>query len=59
MEQMDLVYSRNDIFQVAPQARKTLRVLPPGKSKTQKLVIGDQNGAVSCIGMKKGEVSVS
>ncbi|NXW31013.1 BBS7 protein, partial [Phaetusa simplex] len=42
--------------QVGVTAQKTMRLLPAsGKKATQKVVVGDQDGVITCFGIKKGE----
>ncbi|CAI5784418.1 Bardet-Biedl syndrome 7 protein isoform X1 [Podarcis lilfordi] len=53
---MDLGLSRVDYLQVGVTSQKTMKLLPAsGRKATQKVVIGDQDGVVTCFGMKKGE----
>ncbi len=54
---MELSLHRSDVFHVASISGESMTFLPLGKSKTQKLVIGDDSGAVNSISWKKGEVS--
>ena len=56
---MDLNYSRLDFAQIGPTCPRTARVLPLGKHKAQKYVVGDQDGVVSCLYYKKGECLTS
>ncbi|NXS45280.1 BBS7 protein, partial [Balaeniceps rex] len=42
--------------QVGVTAQKTMRLLPAsGRKATQKVVVGDQDGVITCFGIKKGE----
>ena len=53
---MELFLERGDLLQLdAISNCGTLKLLPPGKSKKQKVVIGDDSGTVSCYEFKKGE----
>jgi len=54
-----LNYSRLDFAQIGPTCPRTARVLPLGKHKAQKYVVGDQDGVVSCLYYKKGECLTS
>ncbi len=51
----ELPLSRSDLTQVSPIAgRHTARVLPLGKHKTQRVVVGDSDGQLLCFAMKRG-----
>ncbi|XP_015717394.1 Bardet-Biedl syndrome 7 protein [Coturnix japonica] len=53
---MELSLSRVDYMQVGVTAQKTMRLLPAsGRRATQKVVVGDQDGVITCFGIKKGE----
>ncbi|XP_073428110.1 BBSome complex member BBS7 isoform X2 [Dendrobates tinctorius] len=53
---MELQLNRVDYLQVGVTAQKTMRLLPAsGRRATQKVVIGDQDGVVTCFGIKKSE----
>ncbi|KAM3672856.1 BBSome complex member BBS7 isoform 2-T2 [Ammospiza maritima maritima] len=53
---MEPSLARVDYLQVGVTAQKTMRLLPAsGKKATQKVVVGDQDGVVTCFGIKKGE----
>ncbi|XP_030047637.1 BBSome complex member BBS7 [Microcaecilia unicolor] len=53
---MELNLNRVDYIQVGVTSPKTMRLLPAsGRRATQKVVIGDHNGVVTCFGIKKGE----
>ncbi|XP_074893184.1 BBSome complex member BBS7 isoform X2 [Buteo buteo] len=53
---MELSLARVDYLQVGVTAQKTMRLLPAsGRKATQKVVVGDQDGVVTCFGIKKGE----
>ncbi|XP_048365921.1 Bardet-Biedl syndrome 7 protein [Sphaerodactylus townsendi] len=53
---MDLDLTRVDYLQVGVTSQKTMKLLPSsGRKATQKVVIGDQDGVVTCFGIKKGE----
>ncbi|XP_054846503.1 Bardet-Biedl syndrome 7 protein isoform X1 [Eublepharis macularius] len=53
---MDLSLTRVDYLQVGVTSQKTMKLLPAsGRKATQKVVIGDQDGVVTCFGIKKGE----
>lgn len=56
---MELSLSKIDLFQVGSTSKNTLKVLPAEDgAKQQKVVVGDETGAVTCIGLKKEEVQV-
>jgi len=55
----DIHFNRNDILQGAATARGCLKVLPLGKSKTQKIVLGSFNGVLQSFSYKKGELLTS
>ena len=56
---MELSLTRGDLLQLDPISRKgTLRLLPIGKKKKQKLVVGDDSGHIGCYKFKKGEPQV-
>lgn len=57
-QMMELSFSRNDLIQVGTQTRKTMKLLPASKGKSQKVVVADQSGVISCFSVKKGEVVV-
>ncbi|XP_051895219.1 Bardet-Biedl syndrome 7 protein isoform X2 [Pristis pectinata] len=53
---MELNLNRVDYLQVGVTSQKTMRLLPAsGRRTIQKVVIGDQDGVVTCFGIKKGE----
>ncbi|XP_069781264.1 Bardet-Biedl syndrome 7 protein isoform X2 [Narcine bancroftii] len=53
---MELNLNRVDYLQVGVTSQKTMRLLPAtGRRATQKVVIGDQDGVITCFGIKKGE----
>ncbi|XP_072112203.1 Bardet-Biedl syndrome 7 protein isoform X1 [Mobula birostris] len=53
---MEVNLNRVDYLQVGVTSQKTMRLLPAsGRRTTQKVVIGDQDGVVTCFGIKKGE----
>ncbi|XP_077135152.1 BBSome complex member BBS7 isoform X1 [Ranitomeya variabilis] len=53
---MELQLNLVDYLQVGVTAQKTMRLLPAsGRRATQKVVIGDQDGVVTCFGIKKSE----
>ncbi|XP_030224004.1 BBSome complex member BBS7 isoform X2 [Gadus morhua] len=53
---MELHLNRVDYMQVGVTSQKTMRLLPAlGKKTTQKVAVADQDGVVTCFGMKKGE----
>lgn len=59
---MDLSLTRIDLLHTDTTNRKCLRVLPPRKKnpgRTQKVVVGDQSGSVTCFGMKRGDVATT
>ena len=53
---MELSLERVDLTQVQTTCRKTMRLLPLGKKRQQKVVVGDETGSLLCFGMKKTEV---
>ncbi|XP_013079429.2 Bardet-Biedl syndrome 7 protein homolog isoform X1 [Biomphalaria glabrata] len=53
MMQLDL--TRVDYLQVGITCQKTMQVLPL-TSKTQKIVVGDNDGQLQCFGLRKGQV---
>jgi len=55
--QMELDLRRVDYLQVASVSRGTLQLLASQKSGTQKVVVGDDTGAITCFAIKKGEVA--
>lgn len=60
MEQYeDLSLTRQDIHQVGPLSKKTLRVLSIGENKVQKVAVGDDLGVLQVFTVRKGEVIVS
>ncbi|XP_029703539.1 BBSome complex member BBS7 isoform X2 [Takifugu rubripes] len=53
---MEIHLNRVDYIQVGVTSQKTMRLLPSsGKKATQKVAIADNDGVLSCFGMKKGE----
>lgn len=53
---MELFFERADLLQLdAISNRNTMHLLPLGKKRKQKLVIGDDTGHVGCYEFKKGE----
>nr|KAF6400434.1 Bardet-Biedl syndrome 7 [Rousettus aegyptiacus] len=53
---MDLNLNRADYLQVGVTSQKTMKLLPASRHRaTQKVVLGDHDGVVTCFGMKKGE----
>ncbi|KAL8206988.1 UNVERIFIED_CONTAM: Bardet-Biedl syndrome 7 protein, partial [Gekko kuhli] len=53
---MELSLTRVDYLQVGVTSQKTMKLLPTsGRKAMQKVVIGDQDGVVTCFGIKKGE----
>ncbi|KAM5194420.1 BBSome complex member BBS7 [Mantella aurantiaca] len=53
---MELQLNRTDYLQVGVTSQKTMRLLPAtGRRATQKVVVGDQDGVVTCFGIKKSE----
>ncbi|XP_019377616.1 PREDICTED: Bardet-Biedl syndrome 7 protein isoform X2 [Gavialis gangeticus] len=54
--ELGLALARVDYVQVGVTSQKTMRLLPAsGRRATQKAVIGDQDGVITCFGIKKGE----
>eukprot|EP00042_Codosiga_hollandica_P048902 m.558250 g.558250 ORF g.558250 m.558250 type:complete len:710 (-) comp57764_c0_seq28:1822-3951(-) len=54
---MDLQLSKQHIFKAGVTSAHTLVVLPSSSSK-DKVAVGDQNGVLTCFGMKKGQSTV-
>ncbi|XP_006629230.1 Bardet-Biedl syndrome 7 protein isoform X1 [Lepisosteus oculatus] len=53
---MELNLNRVDYLQVGVTSQKTMRLLPAlGRKATQKVVVADQDGVITCFGMKKGD----
>ncbi|KAJ8262423.1 hypothetical protein GJAV_G00166310 [Gymnothorax javanicus] len=53
---MELNLNRVDYLQVGVTSQKTMRLLPAvGRRATQKVAVADQDGVLTCFGMKKGE----
>ncbi|XP_063776321.1 Bardet-Biedl syndrome 7 protein [Pseudophryne corroboree] len=53
---MELQLNRVDYLQVGVTSQKTMRLLPAsGRRATQKVVVGDEDGVVTCFGIKKSE----
>ncbi|XP_043917464.1 Bardet-Biedl syndrome 7 protein [Protopterus annectens] len=53
---MELSLNRIDYVQVGVTSQKTMRLLPSyGRRATQKVAIADQDGVLTCFGIKKGE----
>ncbi|KAJ7326996.1 hypothetical protein JRQ81_016755 [Phrynocephalus forsythii] len=53
---MELSLNRVDYLQVGVTSQKTMKLLPAsGRKATQKVVIGDHDGVITCFGIKKGE----
>ncbi|XP_067386290.1 Bardet-Biedl syndrome 7 protein homolog, partial [Emydura macquarii macquarii] len=53
---MELHLARVDYLQVGVTSQKTMKLLPAsGRRATQKVVIGDHDGVITCFGIKKGE----
>ena len=52
---MEIVLTPSELYQVnSIQSKNTIRVLPKGKHKQSKVVVGDSNGTLTCFGVKKG-----
>ncbi|XP_066575921.1 BBSome complex member BBS7 [Amia ocellicauda] len=53
---MEINLHRNDYLQVGVTSQKTMRLLPAlGRKATQKVAVADNDGVITCFGMKKGE----
>ncbi|XP_051915384.1 Bardet-Biedl syndrome 7 protein isoform X1 [Hippocampus zosterae] len=53
---MEINLNRVDYIQVGVTSQKTLKLLPAlGKKATQKVAVADNDGILTCFGMKKGE----
>src|SRR4051812_17584924 len=59
MELQDLYFARHDVYQVGSLSKKTMRVLPSGQNRFQKVALGDSTGALTLFDIRKGETSVS
>ena len=58
-KKMELQLTRSDFGQVGTiSSRDVLRVLPFGRHKRQKIVVGDDDGVITCFAMKRGQASV-
>lgn len=55
---MDLSLHRVELMHGQAMAKGTLKVLPVGKKKGQKVAVGDDSGVLTVLYMKKGEVHV-
>lgn len=55
---MELQLHRIDFLHAGAMAPGTLCILPVGKKKQQKVVIGDDSGVLTVFYMKRGEVSI-
>lgn len=56
---MDLNFVKYELYQAGYLSKpRTLRVLPPGKNRLQKIVVGDDEGNMTCITFKRNEVTV-
>jgi len=54
----DIQLTRADILQLEPISNtNTMKLLPVGKTKKQKLVIGDDSGTLGCFEFKRGETT--
>ncbi|CAL1531525.1 unnamed protein product [Lymnaea stagnalis] len=54
---MELDLTRVDYLQVGTTCPKTMQVLPL-TNKTQKIVVGDNDGTLHCFGLRKGQVQI-
>eukprot|EP00698_Gefionella_okellyi_P026192 TRINITY_DN9896_c0_g1_i1.p1 TRINITY_DN9896_c0_g1~~TRINITY_DN9896_c0_g1_i1.p1 ORF type:complete len:718 (-),score=186.21 TRINITY_DN9896_c0_g1_i1:1083-3236(-) len=52
---MELSWQQVELLQLAALNPQTMRLLPMGKKKMQKVVVGDIEGVVSCFSIRKGE----
>ncbi|XP_041130154.1 Bardet-Biedl syndrome 7 protein [Polyodon spathula] len=53
---MEVNLNRVDYLQVGVTSQKTMRLLPAsGRRAMQKVAVADQDGVITCFGMKKGE----
>ncbi|XP_063422996.1 Bardet-Biedl syndrome 7 protein homolog isoform X1 [Mytilus trossulus] len=55
---MELNLSRVDYLQVGVTSQKTTKLFPGAVGKTQRIVVGDQDGLLQCLQMKKGDAQV-
>lgn len=52
---MEITLTSNELYQVnSIRGRDTLVLLPKGKHKQHRIVVGDSGGTVTCIGVKRG-----
>jgi Bardet-Biedl syndrome 7 protein len=52
---MELTLTPNELYQVnSIRGRNTLCVLPKGKHKSNRLVVGDSSGVTTCLSVKRG-----
>uniref|UniRef100_UPI00359011B8 Bardet-Biedl syndrome 7 protein n=1 Tax=Myxine glutinosa TaxID=7769 RepID=UPI00359011B8 len=53
---MDVTLNRVDHLQVGVTSQKCMRLMPAlGRKATQKIAVADQNGILTCFGIRKGE----
>lgn len=52
---MELSLHQVDLLQTAALRAHTLQLLPKGRKKMQKVVVGDSDGIVTCFSIKKGD----
>src|SRR5690242_16513095 len=55
----DLDFFRQDIHQIGSLSKKTLRVLPVGQNKLQKVAAGDDLGYLQIFTLRKGDILVT
>ncbi|VDI19213.1 BBSome complex member BBS7-like isoform X4 [Mytilus edulis] len=55
---MELNLSRVDYLQVGVTSQKSTKLFPGAVGKTQRIVVGDQDGLLQCLQMKKGDAQV-
>ncbi|DBB10076.1 hypothetical protein WJX82_004052 [Trebouxia sp. C0006] len=53
---MEISLHRFDVLQTGATAQDSLKVLPQGQNRQQKLAVGDSAGVVQCVSVKKGEI---
>lgn len=55
---MEINLSPTFYTQVGTTSAQTMKLLPSSRRGQQKVAIGDQNGVLTCFGMKRGDVSI-
>jgi len=57
-EGMEMKFEHVELLQTASLNPHTMRLLPRGKQKVQKIVVGDIEGVLACYSVRKGEAMV-